>query len=169
MATLIFKVEGHPEIRAGMIAKYKAIGNAVSRGLRKAGIDLQGRSMRMVPVDYGILKASAFTRHTGSSFQTVVNTGYTAAYAFHVHQRFEMKWKGLPRGSGPEFKTFTPLGEKKERIYRRRKTNQHLNRGHYWDPQGRAKAGFLSIPFRDMIRDKTLNRFVYDEVRREVG
>ena len=76
-----------------------------------------------------------------------VVVGYTAAYALYVHERVEMKWKGLPRGQGfyvddegvirfPSALSSGKAGGK--------------NRGFYWDPQGRAQAKFLEAPAREM-------------------
>ena len=59
-----------------------------------------------------------------------VIVGYTAAYALYVHERIEMKWKGMPRHAP--------------------------SKGFYWDPQGRAQAKFLEAParmYQDQIGD----------------
>lgn len=62
-----------------------------------------------------------------------VIVGYTAAYALYVHEKIEMKLKGLPR----------PLSA----------TGGY--RGHYWDPQGMAQAKFLESPAR-MYKDRII-------------
>jgi hypothetical protein len=94
-----------------------------AQGLKLAGLYLQGQSQKVTPVEHGPLKASAFTRATGSGFRTEVEVGYTAFYAIYVHEAVDMKLKGLPRtGEG------------------------HI--GFYWDPQNRAQAKFLEEPFR---------------------
>ena len=54
-----------------------------------------------------------------------VGVGFSAAYAFYLHEKKEMKWKGLPR-----------------------KGKYH--KGFYWDPQDRAQPNFLVGPFREM-------------------
>jgi hypothetical protein len=56
------------------------------RGLLKAGLALQRESMKIVPIQTGNLRNSAFTRSEGSGFQTVVIVGYTAKYALFVHE-----------------------------------------------------------------------------------
>ena len=42
--------------------------------------------MKIVPVQTGNLRASGYTRHTGSGIATVVEVGYTASYAIYVHE-----------------------------------------------------------------------------------
>ncbi len=56
------------------------------RGLLKAGLALQRESMKIVPIQTGNLRNSAFTRSGGSGFRTVVSVGYTAKYALFVHE-----------------------------------------------------------------------------------
>lgn len=104
-------------------AKLTAVGKGVESGLKKAGLLLQATSQKMVPVDTGNLKASAFTRATGKGFETVVRVGYTAFYALFVHEMVQMKLKGKPRPGG---------------------------RGLFWDPQGQAQAKFLERPAREL-------------------
>ena len=53
------------------------------RGLVEAGQFLQGKSMEIVPVQTGYLRASAFTRKVS---QGHVIVGYTALYAAYVHE-----------------------------------------------------------------------------------
>lgn len=60
-------------------------------GLKKAGLFLQAESQKVVPVDTGNLRNSAFTRHQGSGFHTVVYVGYTADYGIYVHEDLEAK------------------------------------------------------------------------------
>lgn len=108
--------------------KLATVGMAMgcSRGLRLAGLKLQRESQRLVPVNFGVLKASAFTRSSGAGFDTVVIVGYTARYALYVHELVQMKLKGQPRPKG---------------------------RGKYWDPQGRGQAKFLEEPARRMANE----------------
>jgi hypothetical protein len=63
----------------------------------------------------------------GDDPKVSVIVGYTAAYAVHVHENIEMKWKGLPR--------------------------QKPHKGNYWDPQGRGQAKFLEQPARELKRE----------------
>lgn len=58
----------------------------VQQGLLKAGFFLQAKSQDVVPVKFGILKNSAFTRMEGGGMDTNVIVGYTANYAIYVHE-----------------------------------------------------------------------------------
>lgn len=106
------------------------IGRGCERGIKLAALYLQRESQKLVPIEYGVLRASAFTRVTGKGFNTVANVGYTATYAIYVHENVEMRGRGLPRPSG---------------------------KGNYWDPAGRGQAKFLEFPAR---RDAALLRKV---------
>jgi hypothetical protein len=118
---IINQLRGVQAVLANLRARNVALAVGFQRGIVVAGLTLQRESQRLVPVDYGLLKSSAFTRSTGAGFSTVVTIGYTAAYALYVHELVGMKLKGQPRPGG---------------------------RGKYWDPQGRAQAKFLEEPFR---------------------
>lgn len=112
-------ITGAQGIIRGFKTRNNRLASGTARGLKIAGLHLQRVSQTKVPIEYGILKASAYTRATGSGFSTVVNIGYTAAYAIFVHENIMMAGKGRPRPSG---------------------------RGNYWDPNGQAK--FLEGPAR---------------------
>ena len=99
----------------------RAVGKGMERGLKKGGQWIQRVSQKQVPVEYGPMKAGAFTRARGSDFNTIVTTGYTADYALRVHEAVGMVLRGQPRPSGL---------------------------GNYWDPAGRGKAKFLEDPFK---------------------
>lgn len=117
-------VTGAKEIIENLRRRNERIAQGFSQGLRRAGLRLQRESQRLVPVNFGVLKASAYTRATGSGLKTEVHVGYTAAYAIYVHENVEMKLKGEPRPHG---------------------------RGRYWDPQGRGQSKFLEEPARRLI------------------
>jgi hypothetical protein len=106
------------------------IGTGVSRGLKKAGVALQKRSQGMVPVEFSVLKDSAFTRAEGKGLNTVVKVGYTALYGVYVHEYVQMKLKGKPR---------------------KQQRGKLPPRGKYWDPQPQASAKFLERPARMMM------------------
>lgn len=60
---------------------------ALERGLVKAGKFLQRESQKIVPVDTGALKNSAFTRKRWAGTKRVdVLVGYTMSYAIYVHE-----------------------------------------------------------------------------------
>lgn len=77
-----------------------------------------------------------------------VVVGFTANYALYVHERVEMKWKGLPRGQG-----FYVDDDGVIRFPSRVRETGRVggkHRGFYWDPQGRAQAKFLEAPAREL-------------------
>lgn len=62
----------------------------LTMGMKKAMLYIQAESMKVVPVDYGPLRASVFTRSENDNTPNVrVVTGYTAAYAVYVHENAE--------------------------------------------------------------------------------
>ena len=84
-----------------------------------------------------------------------VIVGYTAAYALYLHERIEMKWRGLPRDrsvrledkkGGPVIYGYTAGGGK----------------GLFWGPRGQAK--FLEQPAR-MLKS-VLAKIVQETVKR---
>jgi hypothetical protein len=83
---MIVRLVGADKLRKALATAQKRHEKGIERGLKKAGLYLQRMSMLIVPVQFGILRASAFTRHTGRGFQTEVRVGYTAAYAVFVHE-----------------------------------------------------------------------------------
>lgn len=109
---------------------------AANQGLLLAGLELQRQSQDIVPVEFGVLKASAFTRQ---SQKNEVSVGYTALYALYVHEQIGMVLQGQDRRPSPP----------------------HI--GKYWDPQGRGQAKFLEAPFRNF--KPTLMKIVAERVR----
>lgn len=81
-------------------------------GMLAGGLVVQREAQKRVPVEYGALKQSAFTRKARGGMNMAVEVGFTAAYALWVHENLAMAWKGRPRRSG---------------------------KGVYWGPQGEAK------------------------------
>ena len=59
---------------------------ALKRGLRAEGENLRTESMRIVPVDTGFLKGTAFVRQTSSGESFEVLIGYGTRYALFVHE-----------------------------------------------------------------------------------
>lgn len=135
------KVLGATAIAGVIHGKIKAIEAACQKGLKRSGVLLQRQSMLLVPVDFGPLKASAFTRAEGKGFKTVVTVGYTKSYAPMVHERVAMAWKGLPR--------------------------HKPSKGKYWDPQGRATAKFLEKPARAFL--PMFNAVMTEEIQKAVN
>ena len=80
------KVIGVKDILKNLRVSRKKAGKGVEVGLKAAGKHLMRESQRIVPVQHGILKESAYTRARGSRMYTEVFVGYTAEYALYVHE-----------------------------------------------------------------------------------
>lgn len=119
----IKELSGVKDVIRNLRLRRQTMGASVERGIKLAALLLQRESQQKVPVNFGVLKNSAFTRITGSGFGTEAVVGYTASYALYVHEAVGMVLKGQPRAGG---------------------------RGRYWDPQGRAQAKFLEEPARTL-------------------
>lgn len=86
----MISVDGIPEFRRALQSRLKVYGDAVEAGLKAGGLLIQRYSMEIVPVEFGPLRASAFTRHSGKGLKCVVRVGYTAGYAVYVHERLDL-------------------------------------------------------------------------------
>lgn len=93
------KVEGLQEVLRQLNREIGEIESASLKGLLKAGLIVQADAQRTVPVEYGNLRASAYTRRAQKDAKAV-EIGFEAAYALFVHENLEQKWKGRPRTSG---------------------------------------------------------------------
>lgn len=135
-------ITGAKQVLRNLSAVDRSMARGYAIGLKKAGLLLQRTSQLRVPVEYGLLKASAYTRANGSGWGTSVTVGYTSEYAAFVHQLVDMKLQGTPRPSG--------LGP------------------NYWDPAGRGQALFLSSAIQDkkdeaqqLLRAEVAKRFLF--------
>lgn len=118
---VVNRITGQAQVLANLNLRKKELSLRFAQGIKLAGLLLQRESQVMVPVEFGPLKASAYTRSSGVGFQTVVTVGYTAAYALYVHEQVAEKLRGQPRPSG---------------------------RGMFWDPTPRAQSKFLEKALR---------------------
>ena len=83
-------ISGIDEIIRNLKRIDNQIARGVARGLKRGGLLLQRESQKIVPVDKGPLKASAFTRNVGGSgFKTDIVVGYAQGYAVYVHEDLE--------------------------------------------------------------------------------
>jgi len=73
-------------VQKALEGKANQYADGAHRGLKKAGLFLQGESQRQTPVDTGALRNSAGTRASGKGFGTVVRVGYSVRYAVYVHE-----------------------------------------------------------------------------------
>ena len=103
---------GFDEALRNLNRRVLSIQNLSLDGLLAGGLVIQADAQRHVPVEYGVLRQSAYTRKVRGGASPVVEIGFTASYAPYVHENLEMKWKGQRRRSG---------------------------KGVYWGPQGEAR------------------------------
>lgn len=92
-------LEGFDQVMANLNKEIGAIEDRSIGGLLAAGLKVQGESQGNVPVEYGNLRAGAYTQKAPDD-PSAVEIGYQAAYAPFVHENMEMKLKGRPRPSG---------------------------------------------------------------------
>jgi hypothetical protein len=59
------------------------------RGLAAGGKFIIRESLKVVPVEHGVLKSTWFVRMLGKGFKARVFMGYTAAYALWVHENLD--------------------------------------------------------------------------------
>lgn len=123
MSDVRVKIKGLDKAIAEVNKAIGKIQGVTMGGLMSAGLLVQRRAQERVPVEYGNLRGSAYTRKTPENPKRV-EVGFSAAYAFYVHENLEQKWKGQERRSG--------LGQ-------------------YWGPKGEPK--FLENALRDSKAD----------------
>lgn len=92
-------VEGLDTVLRNLNRQIEGIEGRTTAGLLAGGLIIQGESQKNVPVEYGNLRASAYTRKTPENPLTV-EVGYTASYAVFIHENMEQKLAGDPRPSG---------------------------------------------------------------------
>lgn len=114
------RLEGLNESISALNREVDDIEDRTLTGLLRGGLIIQRESQKRVPVEYGNLRASAYTR-VARDDPNSVEVGYTAEYALSVHENMEQHLKGIPRPSGL---------------------------GVYWGPAGQPK--FLESAARDM-------------------
>ena len=89
-------VEGLDDLNRELRHAAKVAPQAVERGAYAGALLIQRGAQERVPVEYGNLKASAYTQR----IKLGAETGFTSAYALFVHENMEQKLKGEPRPSG---------------------------------------------------------------------
>jgi len=105
-------IKGVKEIQRAFNVRKKKTAKGLRIGLVRAGLFLQRESQKIVPVDTGNLKGSAFTRQEGVGFDVAVLVGYTAAYAVYVHELVNNRHKPGKQAKFLE----QPLREKRLRM-----------------------------------------------------
>jgi hypothetical protein len=105
-------VKGLDQTLKNLNKKILAVKGVTLDGLLAGGLIVQRDAQQHVPVEYGVLRQSAYTRKARGGDSPTVEVGFSAHYAPYVHENLEMKWRGLPRKSG---------------------------KGVYWGPKGEAR------------------------------
>ena len=149
-------VTGAQAIVDGLQAKIVAAGVGIERGLKVCGVLLQHESQKLVPVDLGPLRASAFTRSSGNGMGTEVRVGYTAAYAVIVHEVLE-----AAHGEEYNQKYAAEIASGAQYWYKGAWRTYHRRR-----PQEQAK--FLEQPLRDLQNDGRFAKILRDSVYQEM-
>lgn len=119
----ITRVSGVKQVVNNLRRKDRALARGFERGLKKGGLLIQRGAQLKVPVDTGALKASGFTRATGTGFQTQVTVGFDTAYAIFVHEN--------------------PAPNLGKNVPRKPRYAGHKPKGDYWDPKGRGQPKYL--------------------------
>jgi len=133
----------------------KRHGKGIERGLKKAGLFLQAESQKIVPVDLGPLRASAFTRASGRGAGTEVRVGYTAAYAVYVHENLDAR-------HGADYNAWHGEMIAKAKNTKGKKGKALKRKWHDRGPNQQAK--FLERPLRN--NRKLMAQMVIDEARK---
>lgn len=98
MTGITVELTGMDEVMLALSQRIAAIDGATVGGLLAGGLIVQREAQEHVPVEYGNLRASAYTRKTPEN-EHIVEVGFTADYALWVHEAIE-KHQGMPRRSG---------------------------------------------------------------------
>ena len=112
MANML-RVTGMREVLKNLSNSQSTTEEGIHNGIIAAGLYVQRMSQKIVPVDFGNLKNSSFTRHVGKGAWTRMYVGYTADYALYVHENLEARHK---KGQTAKFLE-RPLREHRKRIF----------------------------------------------------
>jgi len=115
----VVQIKGVKNVAAKLKAADKKMQAKYARGLRLGGAYLQRQSQKEVPIQFGNLRGSAFTRPFGKGVRTDVVVGYTALYAAYVHEdqsaahgaAFNLKYATEIAKYGGRHKTYFRRGE----------------------------------------------------------
>ena len=129
------KITGMQSVMSKLTKATSNINSALSRGLVKGGHFLQRESQKIVPVDTGNLKGSAFTRKLNWDHVLV---GYTALYASFVHE-------DLTKAHGKAY-NMKMQGRGIERMFNSGRQNKFLNYSKLRGENQQAK--FLETPMK---------------------
>ena len=120
--------KGLDKVLSNLNKEIRKIKGDVFIGVRKAGLHIQGESMELTPVDFGVLRNSAFTDAERQGEKSVARVGYTAKYAAAVHE-FPMTLRGQPRAHFGRTRTTALFGA----VIPGRQFGGGSGRGVYWE------------------------------------
>lgn len=126
------KVTRVKEVQAALVKATAKHAKGLEKGLYKAGLFLQRESQELVPIQTGILRASADTRARGSGLKTTVIVSYGTDYALYVHEN-------LDAAHGADFNT----------KYADEIANAGPNHPFYFNRGPNQQAKFLEKPLRE--------------------
>lgn len=129
MAMIRAKVDGVQRVAANLNRELRGVENRSRAGMWAAGLKVRAEAQRRVPVEFGNLRASAYTRFVEGSSRSkpTVEIGFTAKYAIYVHENVEERLRGLPRPP---------------------RRGRSVGIGVYWGPRGRSK--YLESALQDL-------------------
>lgn len=87
------EISGLPNIRKNLRNEIKNIKGDAGRGIKLALVWLKGKVLDVTPIEFGILRNSAFTGVEQTSEGTDGIIGFTADYAPHVHENTKANFK----------------------------------------------------------------------------
>ena len=80
------RVEGLPEVISALNVRIARVKGATRIGMSRVALVVMGESVRRTPVKTGNLRGSAYQRIVDSNQGPVAEIGYTANYAWWVHE-----------------------------------------------------------------------------------
>lgn len=80
------KFTGVSQIFRNLRARSQRDNANAERGLKSAGLFIIRESLKIIPIEHGVLKSTWFVRMVGKGMRTRVFLGYTASYAIYVHE-----------------------------------------------------------------------------------
>ena len=113
------KLTGFESLNAQMAKFADAEQDKVRKGVQKASMFIKGESQQLTPVDFGVLRASAYYSTDINYGYARGRVGYTAEYAPWVHE-MPMKLKGEPRADFGTTRSGVSFGG-------------GSSKGYYWD------------------------------------
>ena len=80
------RVKGVTRVLAAFKKHKQSVSKGARRGIKKSSAFIRAESQKIVPVEFGVLRASGFVRIEEDGLNTRGIIGYTASYALVVHE-----------------------------------------------------------------------------------